>query len=62
MCAGQDFMSVDPASFRHDGTCKNIYTKINEKWTITKMDLVCELYIQSLVSLNTINEAYYTRL
>jgi len=26
------------------------------------MDLVCELYIQSLVSLNTINEAYYTRL
>ena len=51
MCAGQDFMSVDPASFRHDGTCKNIYTKINEKWTITKMDLVHELYIHCLVSM-----------
>ena len=44
-------MSVDPASFRHDGTYKNIYTNINEKWTIAKMDLVCELYIHCLVSI-----------
>ena len=51
MCAGQDFMSVDPASFKHDGTFKNIYTKINEKWTIAKIDLVHELYIHCLVSM-----------
>ena len=51
MCAGQDFMSVDLASFKHDETFKNIYTKINEKWTIAKMDLVRELYIYYLVSL-----------
>ena len=51
MCAGQDFMSVDTTSFRHDGTCKNIDTKINKKWTITKMDLVRELYIHCLVSM-----------
>ena len=51
MCAGQDFMSVDLASFKHDETFKNIYTKINEKWTIAKIDLVHELYIHCLVSM-----------
>ena len=51
MCAGQDYLSVDLASFNHDETCKKMYTKINETFKLTEMDLVREMYIHSLVSM-----------
>ena len=51
MCAGQDYLSVDLASFNHDETCKKMYTKINETFKLIKMDLVHGLYIHSLVSM-----------
>jgi len=44
-------MSVDPASFKNDETCNNLYTKINKTFKLDKMDLVRELYIYYLVSL-----------
>jgi hypothetical protein len=61
VCAAQSFLSVDPASFSNDGTLKKIYTKINETWTIAKMDLVREVYIHCFVPMRkAINEARYT--